>query len=884
MRSIHHASECQRKCLDEDIVVIEQSEDKTILNRNASTLIEKWEKEYANLTTFNSKKYQLNIKEKSLNDEFEVIRNYVARDQMAQEEEFHKTQKEADYYSVESAIDHAFEGNIFSFFTNQDCRDDFKKSQFVEIPNAQDKILGIVSDVENNRLKIRFKDSVEIPVKGIIRQIFNKRTFETQKKCLTSLMNKNAEEIAIKNVMCNMDTFLTTPDVKEEFYFNPNVATISRQKKAVDLASAELPMLLIQGPPGTGKTTVIYEMIRQCLKNPKNRVLMASQSNAAVDNVLHKLHGDKTRGDDIIGVRVGREESCTIPEAKEYLFPLMFRDFQKEVREKTDEAYEKLHKNVSVLKNTVFELAHLADLESKQKNKNKELGSAEKKLSEHIKMETVLTHSLSETKQQLRELETKIEASKNSSFKKAFNGFLSLINEDPKSKLEKAEVKLSGLFKKKNSLETHIENTKSKIKRFQNQLSKLSGDKKKFSKPILKIAEKGLEALEKNKNNQNRILKKRECVFSLIQEWKTFVEEGQEALAEYLKKRANLVFATCIGISNAKYFNSLDFDLVVVDECSRATMMEIMVPLIRGGRFILVGDHLQLPPTISRSTMESCRKSKAIGNIDNNSSLDYLQCLKGTYCGQMCYYNISFFEHLFQNDNYPDSIKLTLNTQFRMHPDIADFISDTFYDNNNPLKHGDQTVNHKLSLITFPKQIHIISTLPHGVGLEKLKGFSKINPIESDIICNIIKKIAFESSEPTTIGALSFYKSQVERIQSDLNKIQIDMTYIRELEIATLDSFQGKEKDIIIISFVRSVKHSQKARLDFVLDLQRLNVAMSRASKKLLIVGDIKTLKKYSKVLDTDLDVISCLINHVEKKGSIIDFWHDRRKMVGRQK
>jgi predicted DNA helicase len=250
------------------------------------------------------------------------------------------------------------------------------------------------------------------------------------------------------------------------------------------------------------------------------------------------------------------------------------------------------------------------------------------------------------------------------------------------------------------------------------------------------------------------------------------------------------------------------FDVAVIDEASQATIPSVLIPIAKAHRFILAGDHKQLPPTIISDKAQGLEKT--------------------------------LFEELIRI--YPFKSQL-LNVQYRMNSLLMKFPNAEFYNNN--LKSDSSVDNIDINDIinTDNKEkamLFVDTSNVDDVGEKHLKDSkSIINKLEADIavkLANDYLKLGLEESD---IGIISPYADQVKIIQ--------DRTPV---EVKTVDGFQGREKEIIIISTVRS---NDDGNIGFLRDLRRLNVAITRAKRKLIIIGNINTLKTnptYSRLIE----------------------------------
>ena len=239
------------------------------------------------------------------------------------------------------------------------------------------------------------------------------------------------------------------------------------------------------------------------------------------------------------------------------------------------------------------------------------------------------------------------------------------------------------------------------------------------------------------------------------------------------------------------------FDVAIIDEASQATIPSILIPIAKAHRFILAGDHKQLPPTIISERAHELEKT--------------------------------LFEELIRI--YPFKSQL-LNVQYRMNSLLMKFPNREFY--NNGLKSDssvdDITINDILTSQHEEKALLFIDTSEVEDNREMHLKDSKsiINDLEADISVSIAQDYLNAGAGEDDIGIISPYADQVKLIQEKT-----------PVEVKTVDGFQGREKEIIIISTVRSNSHEN---IGFLKDLRRLNVAITRAKRKLIIIGNANTL------------------------------------------
>ena len=262
---------------------------------------------------------------------------------------------------------------------------------------------------------------------------------------------------------------------------------------------------------------------------------------------------------------------------------------------------------------------------------------------------------------------------------------------------------------------------------------------------------------------------------------------------------ANIVGATT---SAAADLDIGTFDLVIVDEATQADQPSTFIPLLRGTNVVLAGDHKQLPPFCSN---ETAREEEM---------------------------HISLFEH-FQK-LYGEQLSTKLIRQYRMNEEIARFPSIQFYDGE--LEHGETNRDKKINDLK-PIVGH------HVKGNEQLEDQtkSKYNIEESQLVASQVRLLEMNGVSASNIGIITAYSAQIGKIANALSREKINNP--EDVTIDTIDSFQGAERDAIIVSFVRSNKRHTSGFLEFPDEgKRRLNVALTRAKQRLVVIGDFDTL------------------------------------------
>jgi ATP-dependent RNA/DNA helicase IGHMBP2 len=278
----------------------------------------------------------------------------------------------------------------------------------------------------------------------------------------------------------------------------------------------------------------------------------------------------------------------------------------------------------------------------------------------------------------------------------------------------------------------------------------------------------------------------------------------ESQVAEHLLDSATVLCATLTGV-DGQVLGDRTFDMVVIDEAAQAIEPACWIPLLRAGRVVLAGDHCQLPPTI----------------ISNEAARQGL--------------SISLMERLL--NDLGGKISRRLTTQYRMHESIMGFSSEAFYDSSLV---ADSSVKEHLlhdlpgiaaGLMTSAP-LTFIDTAGAGFDEElEPDGESRRNPQEAELIGRQVKSLLDAGVSPRDIAVIASYAAQVRLLRDQLS--------LEGLEIDTVDGFQGREKEAVVISLVRS---NANGEIGFLGDTRRMNVALTRARRTLIVIGDSATI------------------------------------------
>ena len=317
----------------------------------------------------------------------------------------------------------------------------------------------------------------------------------------------------------------------------------------------------------------------------------------------------------------------------------------------------------------------------------------------------------------------------------------------------------------------------------------------------------------------------------ILSEFLSRLEQEYEAI---VKKYSMTTAATCQTCLDLKSDSNQIFDLVIIDEAARANPLDLFIPMSMGKKIILVGDHKQLPHMLEPDVLKII--------IDDPKFKDLPEIEK------------SLFERLFRmfaKGQKPKSILLT--HQFRMHPKICKFVSDAFYEGQ--LKTSEKITPEDRS---SPKEINdgrplTFVNIPAACGTET-PGVSKSRRVEAEAVSKEVKMI-LDIDPNATVGVITFYAAQATKIKQSLDMI-LNAEEMNQVEVGTVDAFQGKEFGYVLLSCVRSnipKKEGELPSVGFLEKPNRLCVAFSRAIRQLIVFGDADTLIQipcFSKLYD----------------------------------
>lgn len=337
---------------------------------------------------------------------------------------------------------------------------------------------------------------------------------------------------------------------------------------------------------------------------------------------------------------------------------------------------------------------------------------------------------------------------------------------------------------------------------------------------------KQLAVQSNNELHKLQMLKELQGELSMKDErrYRTLKRNAERAILQ----NADVICCTCVGSGDPR-LNNFRFRQVLIDEATQATEPECLIPIIRGAKqVILVGDHCQLGPVIM------CKKAARAG------------------------LSRSFFERLILRGIHP----VRLQVQYRMHPALSEFPSNVFYEGS--LQNGVTAGERRCEGLDFQwpcpdKPMFFYCSM--GQEEYSSSGTSYLNRTEASNVEKIVTQFLKSGINPDQIGVITPYEGQRSYIVSHMHERgSLRKQLYEELEVASVDSFQGREKDFIILSCVRSNEHQG---IGFLNDPRRLNVALTRAKYGVVVLGNPKVLSRQP--------LWNTLLTHFKKNNVLVE-------------
>ena len=753
--------------------------------------------------------------------------------------------------------------------TIKDNKDDLQNTAFeipdenqIEIKSDSSKRFGVKS--VNNDFSFDLYDELEtLPDNGKLTvsligdEIVNKR----RERALKSLRENRifvtqnllfaieglADAMLIKKRNEKPLTERTRKFLKDKFGIND---LTQNQKEAVEIAINTPDIAVIQGPPGTGKSTVVaaicdrlIEIAEKKKKDDTKLILVSAFQNDTVDHIASKIY---TLG--LPTIKIGKETQSNIRAEDELI---------KEIRLNIDNSLQNLSKkgNAHRVSKRLSDLKKLYESE----NNEEQLKSEIENLIKTISISDDLWNSWQEINGNAKFNDASLE--KNLKLLRGLRTEIQSYNDDGYEKivrLQKSDLPFSNSEKdilKDAPFDNPDESFLDKIKQLQEKyLEQLNAmDTTISSGNNLAIIDWLDMAIQYFKQKEAIDYQDEETFLSAILEE---LREDLEGNAEYIRnaiKDYGESLAASNQVAGGKEMSAYSkIDNVILEEAARSNPLDLLIPMTKATeRIIMVGDQNQLPHLIEEDILEeTIKKLQERGVEAKESDL-----------------RMALFGKIFNNlQSTTPKRTITLTEQFRMHPFIGDFISKVYYrgDLKSGISNQADLKKHNLSLAWAQDKVAVFCDVKKAQGIEE-SGKSKSRKAEAVRIVKLLEELKTDHNfENLSVGIITFYAKQVDEIFREASKkgyteqradgsFEITLPYREtndgreKLRIGSVDSFQGKEFDIVILSTVRSntisrTHENYKRAFGFLTLENRLNVAFSRSQKLLIVVGDSEML------------------------------------------
>jgi len=627
---------------------------------------------------------------------------------------------------------------------------------------------------EELTLSAVFGDPEKLPRRGLleVNTVRAEKALDRQRQALNAVMHRRAANPKLRDIILDPSTAQPPGGLIEPE--DPGAAFDVDKKAILKKALNLRDILTVEGPPGTGKTRLIEEIVVQYLKkHPTHRVLISSQTHVALDNVIERV---RERRPSLDIVRVGRADDPRISRSTiDLLLEKRAKDWSRSV--------------ASSSRQWLLEWAdeHGVDRDS----------IAAGVLALTLARLLAESEHLTGGRAALERQQDRIEASQREVDELVPEG--EQAGEDSRTASETVAIQAEELARVQSANREEQDEVRAR-------LAALGGIPAELSQSVDKEQLQEFAALLVGDTPDHR---KCRALMELQEEWLARVGRSTDFQGAMLAS-ASVVAATCVGLAGVRGMEGVTFDLCIVDEASKATATEVIVPLAKSRRAIIVGDPRQLPPFFDEDVL----KGRELGEFSQAELQE------------------NIFDRLLER--LPAECRGELTHQHRMVEPIGRMISEVFYEG----RLINEKLSPKVSLPNFPKLITWLDTSGQADRWEQLHGTSYVNPLEARVIKIVLSTLAFVASKRRkanySVAVIAGYQAQVSAIEAAIMDARGSWSGL-SLSINTVDAFQGSEADICIYSVVRS---NRQGKVGFLRERPRLNVALSRGRDLLIVVGD----------------------------------------------
>lgn len=643
-------------------------------------------------------------------------------------------------------------------------------------------------------------------------------------------------------------------EVLKKMFGNPNFEVKETFREALSIALNTPDIALIQGPPGTGKTTLIIGLITRLNMMSKNyKILVSSEQHEALYNVVGKLSSNKLIPPFVSSKQFGFDDEDDSERFESNIrtfqqsFLAVCNDIMRDKKSKStkSERITEIVYLIQTIRENNYSKNYINSIIDQIREKTIELGYYDS-VSELLSQLTISDPAKSGrfdneeadyvSKAIIRKIESQrldIDVFLGDDGVRQYKDLQRLLKvyeyeeylfdeQYEKRLLDDNEASVHDVFP------LYIEYVDTlKWKFIPHEFNEFEDTQEEDCKSI--VEKLSLEILKLSSSGKKD--------FYDIIESLSYRLNDIDSAAEIVKEYTSVIGSTCaqadrsigmVDLTNDRY------DYVIIDEAARANPLDIMIPMMLGTKVVLIGDHKQLPHYIESNYVNKFKREKNL-----YSEFDENLLTKSLF--QIIYENL---EKAYKEGRIKCKRTIQIDEQHRMNPVIGQFISDEFY--GGTISNGEKTGNKINDYNVYDKKNVVWLNVPIFKGKEEKASQSLMRIAEVERIKDVVKKLVSKNpGRRLEIGIISFYKGQVEAINAMLRE-NFPQTVLESISCNTVDSYQGKEFDIVIVSGVRSNTYSTPEKsLGFIHHSEsRINVALSRAKKLLVIVGDADTYNK----------------------------------------
>lgn len=714
-----------------------------------------------------------------------------------------------------------------------------KRHDYVQISSNSD-LRGQVIEVTGKAVKVRFDESPDWNQLTGPGNLVHAPTDVVHIKRLETAEALRSRQIRNRSLLKVLVEHQTLPmrnvDVQPAQQLDPSQTRAFRRALSVE------DLLIVLGPPGTGKTRVITEMVSALGRSENGKTLVTSFSNKAVDNILHR------RPENVIAIRLG-DETKVDPEVE----PILLDNYAHELREGLKRSSRVTWDEYQKLPDALRWHQLLGEQLTIWKMSRSELASRETVLDRcrrsvggpaHARVQQ-LSQQLDHQRERAHHAQNSLNQVVQRANQARGNWWSRLVGWLRDRRVENRRHRFDTASRQVKETHEYLRLARDELQAMLQEVPEVQTAQQKCEEAANEVDQNRTDALKTlsalghalveidqlppapEGTDDAQMFQFVEGLYmgvqkriGLLQARSGLVNEWHEAVSSCpiqqirpeLIRYADVIGVTCVGAATQKDIIGEEFDLVIVDEAGQVQTSDVLIPLIRGKRAVLVGDHKQLPPVTTDEF------KAAIANRDDAAELLALS-------------QKSLLEILVKA--IPEDHVVQLQTQRRMPESIARLISEHFYHGTVKSAVGPRRGD---ALFTKPLVFVDTSTLPEHERREtRVKDAGYINNAEARLLNRLGEHYDSSQAEWALIVP---YKEQLGHLK-EMALQWVPNSKTVDGNFGTVDAFQGGERDVVLYGFTRSNKDGYIGFLD---ELRRLNVAFTRAKQRLVLVGDLGAL------------------------------------------